>query len=68
MMRNMIEENIKSEKENNELDRIVEIKYFPGYVKNKNQWERYKNVNITNETFTMITNGMLKNNKSLFDY
>lgn len=50
------------------VDKFDICKYFPGYIKNKEQWNSYKGNNLTHETFTSITNGSLKYNKTLMDY
>ncbi len=50
------------------VDKFDICKYFPGYLRNKEQWESYRNSNLTHETFTMITNGSLKFNKTMLDF
>jgi len=50
------------------VDKFDICKYFPGYIRNKEQWESYRNTNLTHSTFTMIANGSLKFNKTMMDY
>ena len=50
------------------VDRFDICKYFPGYIRNKKQWESYRDTNINHSTFTSIVNGSLKFSKTLMDY
>jgi len=50
------------------VDKFDICKYFPGYIRNKKQWDGYKDNNLTHSTFTMIANGSLKQNKTMMDY
>ncbi len=50
------------------IDKFDICKYFPGYIRNKNQWENYKGNNLTYETFIMIASGSLKQYKTMSDY
>ncbi len=50
------------------VDKFDICKYFPGYIRNKVQWDGYKGNNLTYSTFTMIVNGSLKQHKTMIDY
>ena len=50
------------------VDRFDICKYFPGYLRNKEQWESYRDTNLTHKTYIMIINGSLKYNKTMMDY
>ncbi len=50
------------------VDKFDVCNYFPGYVRNKEQWESYRNTNLTHSTFVQIINGTYKKQHSLFDY
>jgi len=50
------------------IDKFDICKYFPGYMRNKKQWDGYKGNNLTHSTFTMIANGSLKQHKTMLDF
>jgi len=50
------------------IDKFDICKYFPGYVRNKEQWNRYRNINIDSNTFEKIAVGNYRFEKSLMDY
>ena len=50
------------------VDKFDICKYFPGYIRNREQWNGYKGNNLTHSTFTMIANGSLKHQKSMMDF
>lgn len=50
------------------IDKFDICKYFPGYIKNKKQWDGYKGNNLNHSTFTMIVNGSLKQHKTMLDF
>ncbi len=50
------------------IDKFNICKYFPCYLRNKEQWDGYKGNNLTHSTFTMISNGSLKQHKTMMDY
>ena len=52
----------------NFIDKFDICKYFPGYLRNKEQWDGYKGNNLTHSTFIMIANGSLKQNKTMMNY
>lgn len=50
------------------VDKFDVCKYFPGYVRNKEIWNKYKNCNLSNSQINELCSGLYKNNKSLLDY
>ncbi len=50
------------------VDKFDICKHFPGYIRNREQWESYRNININYGTFISIVSGSLKFNKTMFDY
>jgi len=52
------------------VDKFDICKYFPGYLRNKKQWDSYKNlnVNLTHETLVGISSGNYKKNFNMNDY
>lgn len=50
------------------VDKFDVCKYFPGYIRNKEIWDKYKNCNISNEHMNVLCNESLKHNKTVFDY
>jgi len=50
------------------VDKFNICQYFPGYIRNKEQWNSYRNTNLNHETFKMIANGSLKQNRTMTDF
>jgi len=50
------------------VDKFDVCKYFPGYVRNKEIWNRYKNVNLLNDQLDYIcSENLVKRNQSSVD-
>jgi len=47
------------------IDKFNICKYFPGYLKNKEVWDRYKNYNLSNNQMNDLCKGLYKNVKRL---
>lgn len=50
------------------VDKFGICKYFPGYLRNKEQWESYRGTNLDHNTFVQIVTGALKFSKIIGDY
>ena len=50
------------------VDKFDVCQYFPGYVRNKEVWNRYKNCNLSSGHVNDLCRGMYKNVKSVGDY
>jgi len=50
------------------VDKFNICQYFPGYVRNKEVWDRYKNCNLSNNQIDDLCKGMYKNTNTLLNY
>lgn len=50
------------------VDKFDICQYFPGYIRNKEMWDRYKNCNLSSGHINDLCRGMYKNVKSVGDY
>lgn len=50
------------------IDKFNVCQYFPGYIRNKEVWDRYKNCNLSNNHIDDLCKGIYKNTNILLNY